>query len=85
MPAVLNAANEVGVEAFLSGSIRLPEIAETNRRVTVMHRVQEASSVAAVLDADRWARKTAGEVLATFSAVGAPGAVAALTGAEAAI
>ena len=85
MSAVLNAANEVGVEAFLNGRIRLPEIAETNRRVMVMHRPREASSVAVVLDADRWARKSASDVLATFSAPGGPAAAAALTGAEAAI
>jgi 1-deoxy-D-xylulose-5-phosphate reductoisomerase len=85
MPAVLNAANEVGVKAFLDGSIRLPDIAETNRRVMLMHRVEAASSVAAVLDADRWARATAIDVIATFSADRAAGAAAALTGAEAAV
>ena len=43
------------------------------------------SDVTAVLDADRWARETASDVIATFSTAGASGAVAALTGAEAAI
>ena len=33
MPAVLNAANEIAVQAFLDGKIRLSEIAEINKSV----------------------------------------------------
>lgn len=55
-PAILNAANEVAVAAFLAERIRFPEIpmvvAETLRRVPI----QEAKDVAMVLAADLSAR-----------------------------
>ena len=56
MPAVLNAANEVAVQAFLDGAIRLDEIAEANRSVMDEHTAEPADSLETVLAADRWAR-----------------------------
>lgn len=59
MPAVLNAANEVTVQAFLDGKIRLSEIAAINGAVMEEHEPQPASSLEAILDRDAWARERA--------------------------
>lgn len=59
MPAVLNAANEVSVRAFLDGKISFGEIAETNAGVMREHRPGAADTLSAVLEADAWARRRA--------------------------
>ncbi|KXK00915.1 MAG: 1-deoxy-D-xylulose 5-phosphate reductoisomerase [Acidobacteria bacterium OLB17] len=59
MPAVLNAANEVSVQAFLDGKIGFDHIGETNRRVMREHTPTPADTLAAVLAADTWARERA--------------------------
>jgi len=58
-PAVLNAANEVAVRLFLEQRIRFPDIARLVRRVLDGHRLVPASSLDAVLGADREAREAA--------------------------
>ncbi len=62
-PAVLNAANEVAVDAFLKGRIPYLGIVETVARVLARHKVVAAPSVAASLDADAWARREAESLL----------------------
>ena len=65
-PAVYNAANEVGVDAFHEGAIRFTDIVDTVERVVVDARpgaTGDASSVEGVLAADRWARRRAAELL----------------------
>lgn len=62
-PAVLNAANEVAVEAFLSGRIRFPEIASMIERVLDQEPVVAVSSLDAVFAADQRARELAREWL----------------------
>ena len=62
-PAVLNAANEVAVEAFLAGRIPYLGIVETVARVLARHKVLPISSVAAALEADAWARREAETLL----------------------
>lgn len=59
MPAVLNAANEVGVQAFLDGKIGLSDIAAMNRSVMEEHSPTAADSLEAVLNADESARSRA--------------------------
>ncbi len=59
MPAVLNAANEIAVQAFLDGKIRLSDIAPVNKGVMNEHTVVSADSIEAVLNADAWARSRA--------------------------
>jgi 1-deoxy-D-xylulose-5-phosphate reductoisomerase len=59
MPAVLNAANETAVQAFLDGKIQLNEIALVNGAVMDEHDAAGASSLEAVLAADEWARSRA--------------------------
>ncbi len=56
-PAVLNAANEVAVDAFLANRIGFLEIASLCDRVLSEHHVENASSVEALMAADAWARQ----------------------------
>jgi len=78
-PAVLNAANEMAVEAFLAGRIPYGAIVETTARVLSRHKVLPATSVEEALEADAWARRVACEILpglgggsAAVPATGAP-------------
>jgi 1-deoxy-D-xylulose-5-phosphate reductoisomerase len=57
MPAVLNAANEIAVAAFLAGEIRFGEIPRLIRAACEAHRPQPVSSLDTVLAADQWARR----------------------------
>jgi len=59
MPAVLNAANEVAVQAFLDGKIRLSDVAKVNEAVMNGYETQPASSLESILSADAWARSRA--------------------------
>jgi 1-deoxy-D-xylulose-5-phosphate reductoisomerase len=56
MPAVLNAANEVAVQAFLDGKIVLSDIATINSAVMAEHETEPVASLETVLAADAWAR-----------------------------
>jgi len=58
-PAVLNASNEVAVQAFLDGRIRLNEIALINASLVDEHVPKSAGSLDLVLEADRAARALA--------------------------
>jgi 1-deoxy-D-xylulose-5-phosphate reductoisomerase len=66
-PAVLNASNEVAVEAFLTGRISFPAIAATNETVLGAFLAGEAaaplSDLEDVLRADGWGRARAEEAL----------------------
>ncbi|MEK7286725.1 MAG: 1-deoxy-D-xylulose-5-phosphate reductoisomerase [Nitrospirota bacterium] len=55
-PAVLNAANEAAVHAFLLEKIGFLDIAPLVRKVLDKHRPVTANKIDAVLTADRWAR-----------------------------
>jgi len=55
-PAVLNAANEVAVAAFLDEKIKFGDIPRLIRAACEAHAPQPASSLDTVLAADRWAR-----------------------------
>ena len=59
MPAVLNAANEIAVKAFLNGSITLPDIARINEAAMRRHETKEVSSLETIAEVDDWARKVA--------------------------
>jgi 1-deoxy-D-xylulose-5-phosphate reductoisomerase len=58
-PAVLNAANEEAVEAFLAGRLRFPGIAEVVRQVLADHQVPDLVDLEAVLQAEHWSRRRA--------------------------
>ena len=57
-PAVINAANEVAVEAFLAGRMPFPAIAETVTRAFEKHRPRAADSLETIEEADRLTRET---------------------------
>lgn len=59
MPAVLNAANEVAVDAFVNRRINFPQISETVRRTLENHQLVAHPSLDQILVADAWARKDA--------------------------
>ncbi|MCD8524088.1 MAG: 1-deoxy-D-xylulose-5-phosphate reductoisomerase [Saccharospirillaceae bacterium] len=59
MPAVLNAANEVAVDAFLREQIPFSVIPTLIARVMAQHEVQPVQHLADVMAADQWARDCA--------------------------
>jgi 1-deoxy-D-xylulose-5-phosphate reductoisomerase len=59
LPAVLNAANEVAVAAFLKRQIRFPQIWQTVAQVMDRHQVVAHPDLDAILAADQWARAEA--------------------------
>ena len=63
MPAVLNAADEIAVEAFLEGQIPYTGIFETISSAMDAHSVINSPTLEDILDADVWARSFARELL----------------------
>jgi 1-deoxy-D-xylulose-5-phosphate reductoisomerase len=63
LPAVLNAANEIAVAAFLERRCSFPAIWQTVERVMRAHRVIPHASLEEILAADSWARAAATERL----------------------
>ena len=59
MPATMNAANEVAVEAFLNGGIRFVDIPGIIRSTMEAHHPCEVASLDVALETDRWAREKA--------------------------
>jgi 1-deoxy-D-xylulose-5-phosphate reductoisomerase len=59
LPAVLNAANEVAVQAFLKHRISFVKIPEIIRETMERHTVVNDPSLDDILEADRWAREHA--------------------------
>lgn len=57
MPAVLNAANEIAVAAFLEEQIKFGDIPRLIEAACSTHQLQSASSLEIVLAADQWARE----------------------------
>jgi 1-deoxy-D-xylulose-5-phosphate reductoisomerase len=66
-PAVLNAANEVAVAAFLAGGLPFPRVAATNAAVLEAHLAARGRKplrdLGDVAEADAWARARARELL----------------------
>jgi 1-deoxy-D-xylulose-5-phosphate reductoisomerase len=69
MPAALNAANEVAVEAFLQRQLSFQEIPEVIERVLARHPTTPAGSLDDVLSADDWARREAHAALRAAAGV----------------
>ncbi len=64
LPAVLNAANEIAVEAFLGKRLSFPAIWETVAAVMAAHENIAHPVLDEILAADQWARDTAALVIA---------------------
>jgi 1-deoxy-D-xylulose-5-phosphate reductoisomerase len=67
MPAVLNAANEVAVTAFLESRLGFLEITETVARTMDIVPNERADSLEAILEADRAARREAEAIIVSRS------------------
>ena len=57
LPAVLNAANEMAVDAFLGGKILFPSVWRSVERVMRSHQLIEHPTLEALIEADAWARR----------------------------
>ena len=62
-PAILNAANEVAVEAFLQGRIRFTDIARIVAQVLAQASLGSVDTLEGVMDVDQDARRRAGALL----------------------
>lgn len=63
MPCAFNAANEVAVEAFLSGALSFLGIYELIRRTMDAHRTISHPALQDLYDADAWSRRFAADTL----------------------
>ena len=63
LPAVLNAANEIAVAAFLDRRCSFPAIWQTVERVMKAHTVIAHATLEQILAADQWARTFADELM----------------------
>ena len=63
MPAVLNAANEIAVEAFLEGQIGFLQIPMLIEKTMEAHTAYDIGHIEEVMEADSWARQRAEEAL----------------------
>ncbi len=59
LPAVMNAANEIAVAAFLERRVRFPDIWHVVEEVMNRHTAIAHPDLDAILEADRWARNEA--------------------------
>jgi 1-deoxy-D-xylulose-5-phosphate reductoisomerase len=62
-PAVLNAANEVAVAAFLAGELAFPAITDLVEATLGQHRAESVDSLERALSWDHWGRERARELL----------------------
>ena len=68
LPAVLNAANEIAVDAFVARHISFLQITETVKVTMDRHTVVDHPSLDEILAADTWARQEAAAVTSAFCA-----------------
>ena len=67
LPAVMNAANEVAVGAFLDRQLRFPQIWQVVEQVMDRHTPVAHPDLNAILQADQWARAEAAKTLKTLN------------------
>jgi 1-deoxy-D-xylulose-5-phosphate reductoisomerase len=63
MPAILNAANEIAVNAFLEGSLKFTDVPLLLQRVMEEHEVKSVHTIEDILRADQWARERSKAIL----------------------
>ena len=66
VPCVLNAANEIGVDAFLRQGLDFMGIPRVVERVLERHRKKESPDLLDIFSADAWARQEARGVIGAF-------------------
>ena len=67
LPAVLNAANEVAVNAFLGRRLAFDAIPRIVERTLAWHAFEDHPTLEAIIAADFWARQTAEKLVACIS------------------
>jgi 1-deoxy-D-xylulose-5-phosphate reductoisomerase len=68
--AVMNAANEVAVESFLTGKLPFTGIPKVTERVLAAHTTLPEPDLDAIVEADRWSRERAGSAVAEIVSAG---------------
>jgi 1-deoxy-D-xylulose-5-phosphate reductoisomerase len=63
VPVVLNASNEVAVDAFINGKIGFSDIARVVEETIHLHVPGEPETISDIIDIDRWGRKRAEEII----------------------
>ncbi len=63
LPAVLNAANEIAVQAFLDQKLAFIQIPDVIRQTINLHRIDKQPNLSDITEADQWARNQAREVI----------------------
>ncbi|TGE35314.1 1-deoxy-D-xylulose-5-phosphate reductoisomerase [Desulfosporosinus fructosivorans] len=63
LPAVMNAANEIAVLAFLQEKVTYLKIQDIVEKVCSEHNVLDSLDLESILDADTWARRRAAELI----------------------
>ncbi len=69
MPAVLNAANEIAVKAFLNRKIAFSSIPKIIKATMHAHHPMQANDLSLYIDSDAWARKKAQSLVAQQAAI----------------
>jgi len=67
MPAVLNAADEVAVNAFLKQRVRFADIPLVISRTMSRHSSKSYNTVEEIIEVDRWAREEAENIINSFA------------------
>lgn len=67
-PTVLNAANEIAVEAFLRGSVAFLQLAEVVEQTLSLSKISPAADLSTIIEADKIARETATAWIASNAA-----------------
>jgi 1-deoxy-D-xylulose-5-phosphate reductoisomerase len=68
-PAVLNAANEMAVKAFLEEKLPFVEIHKITKQALNHHQVAKTPGLDDILNADKWAREEAKKIISSKSKV----------------
>jgi len=63
MPTILNAANEVSVNAFLEGAIKFTGVPILLQKVMAEHEVKTVRTIEDILRADQWARERSRSII----------------------
>ncbi len=70
LPAVMNAANEIAVQAFLDRKLAFTSIPTVVEKAMKFHRIDHDPDMTAILEADAWARRTAEDFVQTGDPAG---------------
>jgi len=69
MPAVMNAANEVAVQAFLANQLPFIQIPALISATMDTHKPEKVTDLASILSVDAWARQKAESLVAKYSTI----------------